>query len=1045
MNGFNHINEHGNLMFGAHYLNNQWVSMLGMRNWYSWTPDPLWTGGAEDVATGSKFIEWRVPLWAIPEPGLSGRWLRAYSHQTTRWQVSDDNVTQIQLDTGTLTGTVSCADCTGSGKFFIYASPSPTVGKPFGSMAESSLTAAGTYTLTGIPVGEPIYLHVRYDADDNGILSFGDILGISDPLTFIGTGTLNVAADTPVNDSFVMTKPGVYRVFGADTNPLGQPYYGPWDPNEIHWNNADFTFLGEFAETASINVDKFYRYILILWNGDRVFHFDAIQDQTAKTAFRVNENGNWVGGDWITAGLSNLGGYTWDEPSNFSGLPDGQVAATRDYPGFSLLQMPLDTLDDNAARQLQITLGPGFSFDSRVMNLRKVDGMHTLFFSDIYDYSGHLPEDIEEWAVTGPGVTVSYTGAQIAAGLVDGLDFSPEWNEVSLLLPGSPQVGTYTFSLTINGSTQTYTDVHHLNRNLPLPDSSKFSVQPGAVLTSKTPMFSWAPITDPVTAGIDGAPIAYRFWVRDRNTKEAVYYTGRRYGMTHCTVPAGRLLPGREYEYYVRAIDSDDWLDVQNRSNSVWIPFSMASELTHASPPRFKPDWNALTYTMPGGTLLAGSVTIEDTDGIASDGSSHSVSMTTPNGYWIPLYLDDSRSNQNAYYWGNQWVPAEYIQAGTYTFTVTDPDGLSAQTTDTLVVNPLAPVDEAQLRPSLLNPAQESIHAVFDDVKINGTIYDSFDAGLFPDPTRWNYWDNEAVQVIDGALHLSTRPSVGRADISVTPKDPATAHAMEANVTVTSASSDNGPRARLSGYWFNLDGIDVFAAISVNANRVGYSISKDLNDETIHWQAIDNGTLKTLAPGQTVTVGIDWDGQHLTFKADEATHTYTPTGTILPARYPGKWLQARINLNTSITPTFHWNPIEGANRYRVRIYNNNSRTLHRGYVDGGQTTSYTVPHGVLRSNAFYRYRIEAWDTTQTDVDNVSKTPTDNSENFIFYTGTPSDLNSDGFVDLADVIRALKVMANDETVRVSLTADADADQRIGAAEAMRALQEVAGLR
>jgi len=239
--------------------------------------------------------------------------------------------------------------------------------------------------------------------------------------------------------------------------------------------------------------------------------------------------------------------------------------------------------------------------------------------------------------------------------------------------------------------------------------------------------------------------------------------------------------------------------------------------------------------------------------------------------------------------------------------------------------------------------------------------------------------------------------------------------------------------------------VDVLAAISVSADRVGYSIGKDLNDETLHWETIDKGTLKTLSPGQTVTVGIDWDGRNLTFKADAATHTYSPTGTILPARYPWKGLQARINLITSITPTFHWNPIEGANRYRVRIYNNdNTTTVHRGYVNDGQTTTYTVPHGVLRPNAYFRYRVDAWDTTQTDVDNVSKTPTNNSENYIFYTGMPGDVNIDGFVDLADVIRALRITAGDGTAPVSLTADADADGRLGAAEAMRALQEVAGL-
>jgi hypothetical protein len=1044
MTDYGRDNPWGNLVFGAAHRTDHWEAMLLSQDWSGTKPTTIWTGDGGNVATGAGFIEWRIPLDQLPDQyALSGKWLRVFSMQDYGL-VSDDNWTQIQLETTTLSGTISCDGCAGDGRFIIAALPCENPSLCGNEFASSYIDGSGGYTLEGIPIGATVYLFVFYDTDNSGILSFGDILGSSGPVVADGVTGLDVAVDIPVDDSFVMTKPGVYRVFGSDTNPLTTPYYGPWDPNEIDWGEG-LTFLGEFSDTATIGTTKFYKYILVLWNGDRCFHFDAIQDLSASTAFRMDEYGNWVGGEWVTSGLVNPGCYEWEEPSNFIGPPDGQVAVTSDYPGFSLMQMPADALDDNAARQLQITLGPAFTFDSRVINLRNIDGTHTFFISDIYDYNGNLPEDIEEWAVTGPGVNFTYTGAQIAAA-TDGLEFYPEWNEVAILLPGSPQVGPYTFSLTINGSTRTYTDTHHLNRDLPLPDSSKFSVQPNTVLTSKTPMFAWDPITPPGNSGIDGAPIAYRLQILDATTGENVVSTPRTYQMTHYTVPPGKLLPGRTYKYRIRATDSDDWLDVQNRSHSDWVPFSMAATLNHAGAPKFQPDWNALTWTTANGTLLAASVRIFDPEGIASDGASHQVSVTLPDGSSKNLDFDKSIDNQTAYYWGSGPLPPE--PAGTYTFEVTDPEDHTATTGDVLTFNPLDPVDAAQIRPSLYNPVQQSIQAVVDNVKVNGQTYDDFNAypdGSHPKSSLWAWW-SDGVNITGQALHLGTPLSVGRANVGVDLKDPAAANAVEAKVTVVSSSSDNGPRARVSGYWFNLDGLDVFAAISVNANRVGYSISKDLNDETFHWEEIDNGTLKTLAPGQTVTVGIDWDGQNLTFKADEATHTYTPTGTILPARYPWKGLQARINLNTSITPTFHWNPVQGAQRYRVRIYNNdNTRTLYRGYEDSGETTTHTVPHGELRPSAYYRFRIEAFDSASTDVDNLSKTPAGNSENFIFYTGIPGDVNNDGFVDMVDVIQALNLMAGDEAVEVSLTADTDADRRIGAAEAMRALQAVAGLR
>lgn len=52
--------------------------------------------------------------------------------------------------------------------------------------------------------------------------------------------------------------------------------------------------------------------------------------------------------------------------------------------------------------------------------------------------------------------------------------------------------------------------------------------------------------------------------------------------------------------------------------------------------------------------------------------------------------------------------------------------------------------------------------------------------------------------------------------------------------------------------------------------------------------------------------------------ADEATYTYTPSGTAMPARNPERDLQTRVDLLTSVTPMFKWNQITDALRYRVR-------------------------------------------------------------------------------------------------------------------------------
>lgn len=625
--------------------NNEWMAIWGFRQGDG-DGDVVPEYAGTDVGTGTSFIEWRVPM-ASDDNDLSGRWLRA----TTP---GDDNPTQIQLDTAILSGSIACSSCAEGGKFFVRALPCPTPIYHCGDdYAETYLDAAGNYSLAGIPIGRQVYLHVLYDADNNGILSFGDTMGVSGPVTLGADGsTLNVTANTPVDDSFIMTKPGVYRVFGATTNPLWQPYNGPWNPNEIYWSNSDLIFLGEFDSTATIDTTKFYKYLLILWNGDRPFYFDAVQDLTAGTAFRTSETGTSAAGGWITSGLANSGDVSWQEPSNFIGPPDNQASVTGDWPGFSLMEMPDDSLGSTTSRQLKVTVNPPFTLEPNVLHAHTTGGFNTWYNLTTYGSGASLPGDIAQITLTGPGISRTYTSAEIAAG-VDGIEYNiyDYGKEFFLSLPGTPQVGTYTFSVTIDGVTQSVTDTQHINRTLPVPDMGQFSVDEGAELTSKTPMFAWAPITGTDQVGIDGAPIAYRLQIRNPANNETVAYSNRVYAMTHFTVPAGRLVAGKSYEYRVRASDSDQWLDVQNRSQSAWRAFSMAAALNHGSSPQFKDDWNALTWTTSNGTSLMGSVTVYDPDGIAADGSSHQVSVTLPDGSTsLPLFFDGSIDNQTAYY-----------------------------------------------------------------------------------------------------------------------------------------------------------------------------------------------------------------------------------------------------------------------------------------------------------------------------------------------------------------------------------------------------------
>ena len=174
-----------------------------------------------------------------------------------------------------------------------------------------------------------------------------------------------------------------------------------------------------------------------------------------------------------------------------------------------------------------------------------------------------------------------------------------------------------------------------------------------------------------------------------------------------------------------------------------------------------------------------------------------------------------------------------------------------------------------------------------------------------------------------------------------------------------------------------------------------YSVSELIREDGFdYYNVLAHDDLMVVSPGQTVTASISWDGSALTFGADGNQTTYTPQGTVKPPTNPYRSLTFRINFGPEdTTPTFTWDPVSGANRYRVGIHNNDrSKTLWRGYV--GNQTFYTVPPGALLPNSAYRYRIYARDThSPLDIDNRSWAP----QSLIrFFTGAES---VDPFIDL----------------------------------------------
>jgi len=1058
-----------------HYNGTIWEGGARKGPQYGWETISLSGGSA---ASGTKFLELKVPLADIETAvgSLNGTFVSVYIDTAPLdpncdvREYEEDNDTKIKLNsTAGISGTITCsAHTSGAISIWVYDDSNIDTANVLGS---TYIAAPGPYIIDGLPDDADVFVLAVWDINSNGILNFGDYYGHTPALVTLtggSTTTVDIDVNNTLDNTWMKTKPGKYRLFGSNTYTF-EGSYGS-DPNEIDWHDSNWTYIDEGDSTAMFSAAEYYDTILMMWHENSNFFFDSFEDETlgkGKTAFATDEGGSPVIYQWVTRGLVNSDNTSsGGEPHYFKGYADEWYTMTQDGYGFNLFTMPSDSLPFDDDRQLKVTFDrdtdddglmdhvetdigsnplvwdtdgdrmpdgweythglnpiiddstydrdqdgvsnleeyfngsrPDILYDSynsgsftvkgSVMNRHHQDGSFSSLISVVIggDFTGSLPEDIEYITVEGPSGYLPY-------GKNDYTYFSP-WREFDLVIPGSPDIGEYTFIVKQKGDAMGKArDIQGVNRTIPVPTT--LSPAPDETVTSKTPIFSWQAVEYPDT------PLYYRLQIKD-DADDLVLSTDREHGMLSCTAPV--LNPGQTYYWRVRVSDSDDFVKVQNRSQTDWIPFTVVGSPTHSAIPAIDlPGFGVLTFTTADGTNLDIELNIIDHDGVSYDGSSHTVEVTFPGG--SPTYEMEFGGYVSATvgyyrYWLN--LGGSPATPGTYTITVTDPDGNVATPTDDLVVQTLDPPDETSFTPSNYNPVQENITATFDNVYVNGSLYDNFDSygtnidNL--DPFKWNWWDSSVSSIENQKLKHTVSNTIGRGQSGVNFADPESINAIQADITITDTSNvDN--RAEIAGYFCSKGIKDIFAKISVEGDRVWYYVDELwISQGNFSWNTLATGDLMTGAfTGQTVTVSIAWDGSMFTFDADGNTATYTPTGPIYaPIFSNGKTLRTRIDLVTDTTPTFTWDPVLNANRHRVRIYSSdNSQTIWKGWT--GTEGTHTVPPGILTPNSLYRYRIDSLDAHSTlNVSNFSKAPASSNDNYVFYTGEEEAV--DPFIDL----------------------------------------------
>ena len=140
--------------------------------------------------------------------------------------------------------------------------------------------------------------------------------------------------------------------------------------------------------------------------------------------------------------------------------------------------------------------------------------------------------------------------------------------------------------------------------------------------------------------------------------------------------------------------------------------------------------------------------------------------------------------------------------------------------------------------------------------------------------------------------------------------------------------------------------------------------------------------------GQYIFIVEDWDGN---------VYETTEELTVDLISYPDPDNFAAIVTGTALD--VDWDDVTGAAFYRLEIYDEDFNRIH---VFATTDSQYSVPEGVFKANASYRYRI----TTRREffdqnVDNGSSSPWDDLDYPVFLTFEVDD-DTDGDVDGVDL-------------------------------------------
>ena len=208
-----------------------------------------------------------------------------------------------------------------------------------------------------------------------------------------------------------------------------------------------------------------------------------------------------------------------------------------------------------------------FQINVAIKNVRSPDDNYSTHIEIIIGnkFTGNLPNDIDSITITGPKGDLPITRG--------GFTYYPQFKDFFISIPGSPETGKYTFTVTSGNLKATAMDTLSVLRSIPIPDTRALSPGEGAIIRSKMPRFSWEPVE------YEKAPVYYRLEIWNPAISERAYASKFEKNMLSHTIPIGTLKAGETYKWRVQVTDSYNWERGQNRTNSEWMTFKVAETL----------------------------------------------------------------------------------------------------------------------------------------------------------------------------------------------------------------------------------------------------------------------------------------------------------------------------------------------------------------------------------------------------------------------------------------------------------------------------------